>query len=1583
MSLFTLIKMKKFSFGSVMKKIEYSVLSLKLVLLFGILNIHSSILIAGEFRAYPTSIVFNEIEGNTSGTLRSVFLFSSIDGEALNWSLSKNASWITTDITNGITQGVLKVGVNTMSLQHGTYSGNIVLHAPLSTASDVVISITLIINQDVPVIITPWKDGYDGAMSVSVDDSQSSGFDALQANGFSGTYYLWDVTPFAFATSYYNAGMELGSHTVNHPCYSVSDDRLRNTEIIPNINSVCTKTPEPCKDVISIAWPCGFTNYREQAIASEYFLSARGYNINMLEDPDPENFMNLKSYNSHEHTPYPPSDLKTVVDLAISQKKWFNLVLHNYSNDDGATIYASSKSIWVTSIGNVIKYIMQRERFILNDFSQSSSGITFNASRLSIPSTPSKNFELAFKPADVTTLQIDYDDSRTIDNVYVNGVINPYQVKNKSGNLVLLTNVQLLTTNSKTIEVRYVGTGIGLTVSGISAADKVYDGTTSVTLNTGGAVLVGVLPGDTVSLVTTGATGAFTNKNAGVSKTVMTSGFTITGASSGKYSLAQPTTDANVTPVGLTISGVSAVNKVYDGTTTATLNTGSAVLGGVLPGDFVSLESTLATGTFASKNIGNSKAVTISGFSLSGSDRGNYTLAQPSSRASITAAGLTISGVTANNKLYDGNTSATINTGSATLVGVKSGDAVTLVTSGADGTFENAVSGTGKIVNTSGFTITGADAGNYTLTQPSTTADIIGITITVSGVTANNKVYNGTTAAVLNTGSAVLVGVSPGDIVTLITTGASGSFNNRNVGTGKTVTITGLSLSGADAGKYSLTQPSATANITAASLTVTGVTASDKVYNGTTAATLNTASAVLVGVVSGDAVNLVSTGATGTFNNKNAGTAKTVTIAGLALSGTDAGNYTLTQPVATAAITAAPLTVSGVTAGSKVYNATVSAVLNTSGAVLAGVIGSDAVTLSTVGASGTFANKNAGMGKTVTTTGFTTGGADALNYLLVQPSLTAGITPAPLTITGVVANNKVYNGTVAATVNGTNASLSGVLTGDVVTPVFSGAAGVFANKNAGTNKTVTVSGITISGADAANYTLTQPSAAANITQAPLTVLGVSASGKTYDGTTTAVLNTGGAGLAVIFGSDNVTLNAGGATGTFSDKNTGTSKPVTTSGFAIGGSDAANYALSQPSLTANILPRTLTVTANDIYKPYKNVLTFTGNEYTYVGLVTGDVLPGFTISSPGSVQSAPPGKYVISISGGSMANYSIVYVNGILSVDKYVLTARADNKTRKYGSDNPSLTITYSGFVHGDSPSVLDVQPTASTNAHPSSNPGSYAITLSGGTDDLYNLKLENGNLEIQKAPLTVTADNKSKVYGDANPELTLSYTGFMQGQDQSILDVLPVVESSVDENSDAGEYAITAAGASDGDYTFIYQDGTFTVQKADQVITFNTIPESLRMTQEVSLDASSSVGLPVSFTLSDNGKASLNGNVLTLTGDGKLTIAAVQEGDHNHNPAKEELHTIDILPTFDNISSLFTPNGDGMNDYWYIPDLDEYGDIEVKVYNRFGQLVYESGSYKNDWDGTWNGNPLPSASYYYVIKTQKKGYIKGVVNIVR
>ena len=108
-----------------------------------------------------------------------------------------------------------------------------------------------------------------------------------------------------------------------------------------------------------------------------------------------------------------------------------------------------------------------------------------------------------------------------------------------------------------------------------------------------------------------------------------------------------PAATADIAAKGLTVSGITAADKVYDATTTATINADSATLSGVLSGDTVTFAAASATGAFATKNAGTGKVVNVSGLSLSGADAGNYALTQPTTTASITKAGLT---VTADNK---------------------------------------------------------------------------------------------------------------------------------------------------------------------------------------------------------------------------------------------------------------------------------------------------------------------------------------------------------------------------------------------------------------------------------------------------------------------------------------------------------------------------------------------------------------------------------------------------------------------------------------------------------------------------------------------------------------------------------------------------------------------------------------------------------------------------------------------------------------------------------------------------------------------------------------------------------------------
>jgi len=844
-------------------------------------------------------------------------------------------------------------------------------------------------------------------------------------------------------------------------------------------------------------------------------------------------------------------------------------------------------------------------------------------------------------------------------------------------------------------------TPASLTVTGVSANNKVYDTTAAATL--GGTAAVTALAGDVVTVG--GGSATFANKNVGNGKAVTVTGYTLGGADAGNYTVVQPTgLAANITPASLTVTGVGANNKVYDTTTTATLNGTASVA--ALAGDVVTLGGT-GSGTFANKNVGNGKAVTVTGYTLGGADAGNYTVVQPTAvTANITPASLTVTGVSANNKVYDATTAATL--GGTAAVTALAGDVVTV--GGGTGTFANKNVGNGKAVTATGYTLGGADAGNYTVVLPTgLTANITPASLTVTGVGANNKVYDATTAATL-TGTASVAALA-GDTVTVGGTG-SGTFANKNVGNGKTVTVTGYTLGGADAGNYTVVQPVAvTANITPASLTVTGVGASNKVYDATTTATLNGAASVTA--LAGDSVT-VGGAASGNFANKNVGNGKAVTVTGYTLGGADAGNYVVVQPTGvTANITPASVTVTGVNATSKVYDATTTASLGGTAAVTA--LAGDVVTVG--GGSGTFANKNVGNGKAVTVTGYTLGGADAGNYTVVQPTgLTANITPATLAVTGVGANNKVYDTTTTATLNGTAGITA--LGGDVVAVGGTGS-GTFADKNVGNGKAVTVTGYTLSGADAGNYVIAQPGGVtANITPVTLAVTGVGANNKVYDATATATLN-GTASVAALAG-DVVTV--GGGSGTFANKNVGNGKTVTVTGYALGGADAGNYVIVQPTgVMANITPATLAVTgvgANN--KVYDTTTTAALNGTASITALGGDAVTlGGTGSGSFANKNAGNGKVVTvtgyTLSGADAGNYTIAQPSGVTAnIAQATLAVTGVNAQNKVFDGTTAATLGGTAAVTALAGDVVSVS--GGRGAFADANVGNgKAVTVTGYT----------------------------------------------------------------------------------------------------------------------------------------------------------------------------------------------------------------------------------------------------------------------------
>lgn len=82
--------------------------------------------------------------------------------------------------------------------------------------------------------------------------------------------------------------------------------------------------------------------------------------------------------------------------------------------------------------------------------------------------------------------------------------------------------------------------------------------------------------------------------------------------------------------------------------------------------------------------------------------------------------------------------------------------------------------------------------------------------------------------------------------------------------------------------------------------------------------------------------------------------------------------------------------------------------------------------------------------------------------------------------------------------------------------------------------------------------------------------------------------------------------------------------------------------------------------------------------------------------------------------------------------------------------------------------------------------------------------------------------------------------------------------------------------------------------------------------------------------------------------------------------------------------SAFTPNGDGNNDYFFIGNIQKYPDNVLKIYNRYGQVIFTSAGYQNDWNGEYQGNKLPTGTYFYILSTNSdKGNYKGSVTILR
>ena len=413
--------------------------------------------------------------------------------------------------------------------------------------------------------------------------------------------------------------------------------------------------------------------------------------------------------------------------------------------------------------------------------------------------------------------------------------------------------------------------------------------------------------------------------------------------------------------------------------------------------------------------------------------------------------------------------------------------------------------------------------------------------------------------------------------------------------------------------------------------------------------------------------------------------------------------------------------------------------------------------------------------------------------------------------------------------------------------------------------------------------------------------------------------------------------------------------------AANGTGLGNYDIHYVDGTLTVNKRDLTVTADNRSKTYGNELVLgTGAFSTNTGgLVNGDSVTAVTLTSAGAAATAlvQAGGYPIVASaanGTGLGNYDIHYVDGTLTVNKRDLTVTADNRSKTYGNELVLGTGAFStntgGLVNGDSVTAVTLT-SAGAAATALVQAGGYPIVASAANGTglgNYDIHYVDGTLTVNKRDLTVTADNRSKTYGN---ELVLgtgafsTNTGGLVNGDSVTAVTLTSAGAAATALVQAGGYPIVASAANGtglGNYDIHYVDGTLTVNKRDLTVTADN--RSKTYGNELVLGTGA---------FSTNTGGLVNGDsvtAVTLTSAGAAATALVQAGGY---------------PI---VASAANGTGLGNYDIHYVDgtltvnkrDLTVTADNRSKTYGN--ELVLGTGAFSTNTGGLVNGDSVTAVT---------------------
>ena len=381
-------------------------------------------------------------------------------------------------------------------------------------------------------------------------------------------------------------------------------------------------------------------------------------------------------------------------------------------------------------------------------------------------------------------------------------------------------------------------------------------------------------------------------------------------------------------------------------------------------------------------------------------------------------------------------------------------------------------------------------------------------------------------------------------------------------------------------------------------------------------------------------------------------------------------------------------------------------------------------------------------------------------------------------------------------------------------------------------------------------------------------------------------------------------------------------------------------------------------------------------------------------------------YTFSPSGPSVDAGGLI--NGLISGTNYTVTVNNGNCTSAASSSfsvaailpSPVATISYNPSEYQTTGTAKVIQ-TGQAGGSYSASPQGLSINSVTGEIDLtastpnqtytVTYSFSNGSCTgmatttVKVITRTVSITYAHKAYcavGTAKVVLTGSGTGTYGASPQGL---------SI--NANTGEVNLATSKAGVYTITYTYQDGTITSSTTTN-LTVNALPV-VAITTDIPIGNSVALGDVATITATGGVSYSWTGDdIQSGQNTNVIKVRPKQSNTYTVTVTNESGCTETMQITINTVggismgkivpNNVITPNGDGKNDTWVVKNLDFFPKHTVTIYDRAGRRLYTAKNYKNDWDGSYNGQPLAEGAYVYVIDSgEGAGVLKGTINIIR